>query len=121
MQSGIASLPTSCSGAAWRSSVTCPAGSPSPSASLRRDMADALGVLVGLVVAVLGRDRQLAQRLGARVVELARALGDVAFPAHLRVVGELVLGFVLCGDVARDRVDRRPPAGDAEALHSSQR
>ena len=119
MQSGIASLPTSCSGAAWRSERDLTGGQPEPEREPRCDVPDALGVLIGLVVAILGGDRQLSQRLRARVVELPRALGDQCSRALALLAS---WSSASCWTVtSRATAWMTPSDGEAEALHSSHR
>ena len=72
-------LPTSWSGAARRISDTCASGSPISWRQQRRHLADALGVLPGVVVAELRRARQPLDDLDLRRLELARALAHLGF------------------------------------------
>ena len=91
-------LPTSCSGAARRISDTCASGSPICLGEQRRHLADALGVLAGIVVAELGGPRQPLDDLDLRRLELARAL------AHLGLE-DLVLALDL--QVEEPRLEQR--------------
>ena len=73
IESGIAILPRSCSGAASRTSRTIRSPEPDAAGEQRRQVADALRVLVRVVVAVLGRQREPPQALELRGVVLAAA------------------------------------------------
>ena len=75
IESGIAILPRSCSGAACADQLDLGVVEPEPPAEARRHRADALGVLPGVVVAVLGRQREPAQRVAWRV-DGAAVAGD---------------------------------------------
>ena len=67
MLSGIAILPRSCSGAAWRTSHTVRSSWPRWRASRAASSPTRCGVLVRVVVAVLGGQRQPAQRVERRL------------------------------------------------------
>ena len=87
-------LPMSCSRAAWPMSVA----SAGVEAELEREQlaraADAVGVLAGRVVAVLGRQCEAVEHLELGVLELARALRDA-------LVQEVVVALQLDAEVAR--------------------
>ena len=77
--SGIATLPTSCSGAAWLRRSQKSASMPICSASSVEKPTDPLDVSAGVLVAELDRHRQPANRLGLRDLELGeRAVQLVA-------------------------------------------
>jgi hypothetical protein len=74
-------------------------GIPSCRATSARHLADALGVLPGVVVAEFGRHREALDDLDLRLLERARALADLGLE-------ELVLALHL--DVEKPRFEQRP-------------
>ena len=94
---GIATLPRSCSGAARRRSETKDRGRPSTSARRAASGADALGVLVGVVVVVLRHRGEDGEALHPRLLELDGASADglveilgAPLGGELEVTGEQV-------------------------------
>src|SRR6202043_3972774 len=65
--------------------------------------ADPFGVLEGVVVAVLGRQGESLQRFGTTLLKLTCSLGNLGLE-NLCVVGELLFGLLMDGDVAPHRV-----------------
>ena len=67
-----------------------------------RGASDSLGVLVGVVVAVLGRLGEPLERLQSGGVEVGCSFSHGTFE-HLRVIVHQLLESLALGDVARDR------------------
>ena len=73
MVSGMPILPTSCSGATWRIGSPAPVAGRGPG-QLRRHAANPVGVLAGVVVAILGGDGEPLQDVELRLRQLVCAL-----------------------------------------------